>query len=201
MHVRSTSYVHDLDSPWPAFLDLLDSDPRAALDGFHRYSWKLFQIRPPSVLSRLDSQDRDDLIADLVLSCCQDDFRKLRKYQNVGKPFAAWLSTVLVRQVLDWFKRQRPTDEFTDDAHAMDEQPFPVSPKLAECLNQCLSRMSEKCQAYLSFSAHGLKPSEIAVLLHLPEGDNKRVSDDLRHCMKRLREELLKAGMRPLEVI
>lgn len=200
MNLRTTRYEHDLDSSWPAFLGLLDSNPRAALEGFHRYTWKLFQVRPPSALSRLVSSDREDQIADLVLGCCQNDFRKLRKYRDVGKPFAAWLSTVLVHQVLDWHKKRRPTDELTDGAYLKDEHPFPVSPKLSECLHQCLTRMSEKCQAYLSFGAHGLKPSEIVVLLHLPEGDNKRVSDDLRHCLRRLREELLKAGMRPIEV-
>jgi hypothetical protein len=45
-----------------------------------------------------------------------------------------------------------------------------------------------------------MKPREIAQLLMLPEGGNKQVSDDLRHCMGRLRELLLAEGVRPEEV-
>src|SRR5512147_2491143 len=99
---RSAQSTHELDSPWPSFLDLLDEDPRRALEGLHTYAWKLFAARPPSILARLSSADREDRVAELVLSCHRDDFRRLRTYRNVGKSFAAWLTTVLVRQVMDW---------------------------------------------------------------------------------------------------
>lgn len=201
MRFTSTNFLHDLDSSWPAFLDLFDAEPRHALEGLHTFAWKLFLVRPPAVLRRLELADREDRIADVVLSCCKDDFRKLRKYQDVGKPFAAWLSTVLVRQVLDWLKSKRPTDELTDAMGATEDDPsVGLSDGITDCLRRCLGRMSDKCQKYLSFTAEGMKPREIALLLRLPEGDNKRVSDDLRHCMKKLREALLDEGVVPEEV-
>jgi RNA polymerase sigma factor (sigma-70 family) len=201
VHSTGAQSVHDLDSPWPGFLDLLDKDPRSALEGLHTYSWKLFEARPPAILRRLDTADREDRIADLVLGCCQDNFCKLRKYQNIGKPFAAWLSTVLVRQVFDWLRSQRSVEELTDAVGATeDEPPMALSDGIVECLNRCLGRLPDKCQKYLTYAAEGMKPREIAALLRLPKGENKSVSDDLRYCMKKLREDLLKEGVLPDEV-
>jgi len=197
-----TQPVHELDSPWPVFLDLLDSDPRRALEGLHVFAWKLSEARPPSVLRRLPLVDRQDRVADLVLSCCQDNFRKLRSYRNVGKPFAAWLATVITHQVLDWLKSQRPLDELTDlvaAPHA--DPPAMLSARVTESLHKCLGCMSEKCRIYLACTADGMKPRDIALLLRLPEHENKRVSDDLRHCMKRLRALLIAQGVDPEEVL
>jgi|SRR5712671_392744 len=196
-----TQPAQDLDSPWPAFLDLLDLDPRRALEELHTFAWKLSEARPPAVLRSLDLADRQDRIADLVLSCFQDDFRRLRKYQNVGKPFAAWLSTVLMRQVVSWLRSRRPVDELTDAVGAFEgDHPLGLTGRVVDCLNRCLGRMTEKCQLYLTCAADGMKPREIVLLLGLPDGENKRVSDDLRHCMRRLREMLLAEGLDPEEV-
>ncbi len=201
MSGTDTHFVHDLDAPWPAFLDLLDEDPRRALEGFHVFAWKLSESRPPAILRSLDSADQQDRIAELVLSCSRDEFRKLRRYQNVGKPFAAWLTTVLDRQVRDWLRRQRPVDDLTENLNAWDAASSPELPnRVIECLNRCMDRMSPKCRLYLVCFADGMKPKEIALLLKLPEGDNKRVSDDLRHCIRRLRDLLTEAGVRPEEV-
>jgi RNA polymerase sigma factor (sigma-70 family) len=201
MHAAGTQPVFDLDSPWPEFLDFLDSDPRHALEGLHTFAWKLSEARPPAIMRRLDPADRQDLISDLVLSCCSDDFRKLRRYQNVGKPFAAWLTTVFVRQVLDWLRRQRRTEELPDEFGAVEGDPPPgPTDRVVDCLHRCLGRMTEKCRLYLACAADGMKPREIALLLNLPEGENKRVSDDLRHCMRKLREMLLAEGVDPEEM-
>ena len=191
--------THVLDSPWPEFLDLLDADPQRALEGFHVFAWKLLVARPPAVLRSLERADREDRIADLVVSCCDDDFRKLRKYRNVGKPFSAWLTTVFVHQLLTWFRARRPTGELTDIPVEY-EPPATLSTRVTECVIRCLGQLTEKCRTYLACVADGMKPREIALLLRLPEGDNKRVSDDLRHCMRRLRELLLAEGVKPEEL-
>jgi len=200
MDAIRTQSVHELDSPWPDFLSLLDEDPRRALEGLHVYVWKLFEARPPAILRKLDLSEREDRIADLVLSCYRDDFRRLRTYRNVGKPFAAWLTTVLVRQVLTWVRSQKPANELTDSIGAEEATPLGLSGRVTESLRRCLGRMTEKCQLYLACLADGMKPREIAVLLRLPEGDNKRISDDLRHCLRRLREMLLAEGVNADEV-
>jgi DNA-directed RNA polymerase specialized sigma24 family protein len=201
MQTTSTRVVHDLDAPWPHFLDLLDKDPRRALEGLHVFAWKLFQTRPPSIFGRLDVADREDRISDLVLACYRDDFRKLRSYRNLGMPFAAWLSTVLVRQILDWIRTHRPTDELTDLMGAAHDNPPVLGRLVEERLSRCMDRMSDKCRLYLVCVAEGMKPREITVLLRLPAGENKRVSDDLRHCLRRLRELLIAEGINPEEVL
>jgi RNA polymerase sigma factor (sigma-70 family) len=193
--------VHELDSPWPAFLDFLDRDPRHALEGLHTFAWKLSYARPPAILRSLDPADQQDRISDLVLSCCQNDFRKLRKYHNVGRPFAAWLMVVLDRQVRDWLRSRRPTNELDENLATPSEPPsIGLSARIVRCLNQNLARMSEKCRLYLACLADGMKPREIALLLQMPEGGNKRVSDDLRQCMHRLREMLIADGVTPDEI-
>jgi len=201
MHATATRSDYDLDSPWPRFLDLLDTDPRHALEGLHTFAWKLSEARPPAILRSLDPADRQDRISDLVLSCCSDNFRKLRKYRDVGKPFAAWLTTVLVRQVLDWLRTQRHTEELTDEVGAAEDDPPPnLSDRVVASLHRCLGRMTEKCRLYLACAGDGMKPQEIVLLLRLPDGENKRVSDALRHCMRRLREMLLAEGLDPEEM-
>jgi len=197
-----TDEVHDLDSPRPVFLDYLDSDPQLAIEEFHTFTWKLAIARPPAVLNALNPADRQDSIADLVLSCIADNFAKLRKYADVGKPFAAWLTTVLDRQVRDKLRRQGRSDRALaaiDPSPPSSQNPLPRG--LLECLDVCLNQMSPKCRLYLACLADGMKPAEIALLLQLPDGSNKRVSDDMRHCIHRLRTLLLEAGVRPEEVL
>lgn len=198
----TTRAIHDLDAPWPGFLDLIDRDPTRALEGLHTFAWKLFQVRQPATLRTLPEHDREDRIANLVLSCCQDDFRKLRQYRNVGKPFAAWLTVVLARQVSDWRRAHRPWDELPDSLpHPGSGPDRMLSPRVVECLHRCLALLSKKCQNYLACLADGMRPREIVLLYHLPKEDNARVSDDLRHCARRLREMLLQEGIDPEQVL
>ena len=199
--VSSSTAVHDLDTPWPGFLDYIDREPRKALEGLHVFAWKLFETRPPSILRGLDRSDRQDRIADLVYSCARDGFRKLRTYRNAGRPFSGWLTTVLVNQVLDGLRSRRPSEELTESLGGPDEDPPVIlSNWLQERLKRCFDRMSERCQLYLACLADGLRPREIAELLQLPPSDNKSISDDLRYCLRRLREMLLQEGVNPEEV-
>lgn len=196
VQIVSARIVHEIDAPWPHFLELLDTDPRRALEGLHVFAWKLFESRPPAIMRKLDPAERQDRIADLVLSCCRDDFRKIRSYRDVGKPFSAWLGIVLCRQVLDWMRTQRPVIELRDAIGAIEPAPQPgISDRVLGCLNRCLGQMTEKCRLYLACFAEGMKPKEVALLLRLPPGDNKRVSDDLRHCLNRLRAMLVSEGI------
>lgn len=201
MFGKDARSAHDLDSHWPAFLDLLDTDPHRALEGIHTFAWKLFEVHPPFILRKLDPTDRQDRIADLVLSCSQDRFRKLRSYRNVGKPFAAWLSTVLVRQAINWLRSRKPAEELTESLQSVEDDQSPgLSGRVVDSLNRCMGQMTEKCRLYLVCTADGMKPRDIALLLGVPEVDNKRISDDLRHCRRRLRELLLAEGVDPDEV-
>jgi DNA-directed RNA polymerase specialized sigma24 family protein len=198
----TTRVIHDLDSPWPDFLDHMDRDPGRALGGLHTFAWKLFRVRPPAILRSLPEHDREDRIADLVLSCCRDDFRKLRQYQRVGKPFSAWLTVVFAHQIFDWIRSQRPWVEIPDSLqHPGVGQDHMLPPRVVHCLHRCLSRLSPKCQTYLACLADGMKPREIVLVLQLPKEDNKRVSDDLRNCAGRLRELLLQEGIDPEQVL
>lgn len=198
----TTHTIHDLDSPWPGFLDLIDQDPTRALEGLHTFAWKLFQVRLPSNLRTLSEHNREDRIADLVLSCCRDDFRKLRQYKRMGKPFAAWLTVVLAHQVSDWIRKERPWEEIPESLPHPGRSPDRIlSPHVVECLHRCLAQLSKKCQRYLACLADGMRPREIVLLYQLPKEDNARVSDDLRYCASQLRELLLREGIDPEQVL
>jgi DNA-directed RNA polymerase specialized sigma24 family protein len=122
-------------------------------------------------------------------------------YQNMGRPFAAWLTTVLDRQVRGWLRSRKPSDEITEGSARTGTDPrLGLSNQVVDSLNRGLDELNTKCRLYLSYRSEGLKPREIADALGLPDGENKRVSDDLRHCMSRLRDFLLSRGIRPDEV-
>ena len=192
---------HPLDEPWPAFLNRIDTDPLGALEALYTFAWKLCQARPPSILRTLDPSEQQDRISDLVVICSRDNFHKLRKYRDVGRPFAGWLATVLDRQVRDFRRQRKPAEELTEGLPAARPESGPgLSTTVLRALGRALDQMSEKCRLYLGCLADGMKPREIAELLQLPDGENTRLSDDLRHCVRRVRELLLAEGVRPEEV-
>lgn len=165
------------------------------------FAWRLFAARPPTVLKRLSHADREDRIADLVLSCCEWDFRRLRKYRDIGKPFAAWLTILLVNQTLDWLRSRKPFPEILEAKRAEEKDlPEPLPATIRTCIHRCLSRMGAKCQLYLACLADGMRPREIAVLVLLPE-DNKRIADDLRYCLRKLRMMLIEEGLDPGKIV
>jgi DNA-directed RNA polymerase specialized sigma24 family protein len=189
--------THDLDSTWPSFLDLLDSDPGGALQGLYEFAWRLSKSRPPSILLRLDPADREERVSELVLKCYDQDFRKLRTYKDMGRPFAAWLNTVLDRQVRDWYRAEKPMEDVPDIPEPQQDGSLVLTARARAIVRGCIDRMTDKCKLYLGCVADGLKPRETAALLL---GDSKQISDDTRHCLRKLREMLLAEGIRPDEL-
>ena len=194
--------VTDLDSSWPPFLDLLDSNPGRARELFHRFAWALFKARPPSILHSLQPADREDRISDLVMSCSRDSFRKLRQYKNTGSTFAAWLSVVLDRDVRAWMRSRKPVEEVTEvSARTKSDTGLGLLGRISGSVQSGLRQIGTKCRVYLGYRADGLKPKEIVEELGMSASGNKRVSDDLRYCMVRLRDFLVARGVRPSEVV
>jgi DNA-directed RNA polymerase specialized sigma24 family protein len=194
----------DLQATWPSFLDLLDPDPKRAWEGFYAFAWKLLQARPPRLLRSLQPADQENVIAEVIVHCTDDHFRRLRTYQDKGKPFAAWLVVVAHHKALDWIRRYPQPGDEPKGTEPEDQRHYdkPVDPGLRERVSACRRRLGEKCQRLIELWAdYGYRPREIAEdpalgheLGYSPD-ENKRVSDDLRYCKKKLKGLLREEGL------
>jgi RNA polymerase sigma factor (sigma-70 family) len=209
---KDSAGAPQLGDSYPSFLRLLDSDPEGAFQGFYRFTHRVMIVCPPGICRDLDPGAREDLVHDLILHCCSDDFRLLRGYQDRGRPFAAWLQLVARNKVLDeWRKRSRQKsvslhsdDDDRPDLDLPDQGPGADEAtdrrKILGMVQKALTSLSDSCRLLIQGAAEGFKPRELVRLLGLPADSNKKVSDDLRDCRRRLRGALEGLGMSETEL-
>lgn len=181
----------------PSFLALLDTNPSLAMAQFDKGFRKYFSAFQPRTLQHVDQQTREDMLSDLKLHCLSSDFRVLRKYLDVGKPFSHWFTLVTHNRFLEILrskKHELSLNENFEEGHDPSEPPGTGSSpeeeafwrQLLEFTRQCLSLASPKCRQLLLLAAEECTPLELAQLLHMKAEENKKVSDDLRYCRNRL---------------
>jgi RNA polymerase sigma factor (sigma-70 family) len=190
-----------LSDPWPPFLDMLDPAPDKAWEELYVFTWRLVQLRAPVIFRCLSEEDQVDLFEELLFDLQRDDFKKLRRYENEGKPFASWFWKVLYNRTLDFMKytQRRQHEDASDLSEVLENMGASpeVQAEMAELLRQveaALQHLSPQCQLLLLAAAEGYKPEELRILLGLGAGENKRLSDQLRHCRKKLTDELGQSG-------
>ncbi len=201
-----------LGATWPGFLDLLDSDPELAFELFYAFTVKLLKIGPPRVFLSVDQSRRQDLLHDVILHCCREDFRVLRQYTDRGRPFAAWLQLVTRNKVLDFLRADRHSAALPLDGDEEDGPEIPVPDtapgadlqidrhRTLELVRAALAKLSDACRILIQGAAEGYKPRELTRLMGWPADWNKKASDDLRECRKRLRKLLADMGLSPEEL-
>ncbi len=194
----------ELDDSCPAFLHLLSSDPKRACEMFYLFARGLLSASPPCVMRSIHPDEKNDLIHDLIVHCVRDNFRVLRTYQDEGKPFSRWFKRVASRKALEQMREKQKglalysemgngharSDESNDRQHA-------ASAELREMIratNECIALLTLKCQILLRSAAEECSPREMTLLLGLPPQESKKVSDDLRHCRKKLAALLAERG-------
>jgi len=198
-----------LEQAAPAFLQLLDSDPEQGFAEFYRLARALLTVSPPRVMWQVPADKREDQIHDIILHCCRDDFRVLRRYQDRGKAFAAWFMLVARNKILDHL-RSKDSDSGVPLAEEDSENPGVVlrdgtpladaqteQRQIIELVREALQMMSDKCRILIEGAAEGYRPRELTKLLGWPADQNKKASDDLRECRKRLRRLLGEQGLDP----
>lgn len=202
--------THILEQEWPEFLDRLDSDPSRAFEEFYLFARKLLSVCPPHVLSEVPQGSREDIVHDIILSCCGDDFRVLRRYRRLGRPFALWFSFVVRNRVRDRLRSQRDRDRMWAKRPEADTEPRheEVSPArvagarvLFERVRGHIEELGEVCKILLLGAAEGGQPRDLVALLGWPDSWNKKASDELRRCRRRLRERLEASGLDPQDVV
>lgn len=192
---------HPLEQRWPSFLDELESNASQAAREFVDYAYRTLTVRPPRVLRDLTSEERDDVIQEIIIHFIQDDCRVLKSYRNTGHPFTSWFLTVASNRAWDYFRKgtARAGQTISGDSAEGEEgilglqatsTPSPedvtAQRRALDAVRRLLGRLGRKCQILLRAAAEEYTPQEMLVLTGLNEKTNKQVSDDLRACRKRL---------------
>jgi len=193
------------DPSWPPFLDLLNSDPDTAFADFYRFAVRTLTITPPKPMRSLNQDDCQDLIHNIVYHCVKDDFRVLRQYIHKGKPFAAWLYAIAHNFCIDHLRsRSHKEEEASSDItnligiisiHDDGVDKRTGLKELLAIVRKTIARLSEYCRLLLEMAADEYTPKEIVKMLRLPADQNKKVSDDLRECRRKLKKQLREAGI------
>lgn len=195
----------DLSDSWPSFFDHLDSDQQRAQREFCEWAMRFFAACPPGQLSGLPREQREPLCYDIIGDCIIDDFKILRKYKNCGKPFAGWFMVVARRRIIDRFRSIKRTPDVDRSDFAIDStgrskwEPvvieYHTAKRIQKVIEQCLSHMTEQCQNLIPLVADGEKIKDILAMRVVEADTNKKMSNAIKHCQKRLRECLASRGV------
>jgi RNA polymerase sigma factor (sigma-70 family) len=196
--------MSEFNPNWPPFLDTMNSQPRSAAVQFYKYVVGLLEVSKPRALKAVPAEYRNDLFHDIVVHCIRDDFRVLRQYKDMGRPFAAWFYFVANNKIRDfWDKEKQRSDtggsgviepELADTSHSnpgSDTQ----NRQLLDKVNQCIRELDDHCQVLLRLAAEEYKPREIVRVLGWAKDKAKKISNDLAYCRKKLMDLLSVRGI------
>jgi DNA-directed RNA polymerase specialized sigma24 family protein len=193
-----------LTQTYPEFLELLKTDTSAGVAEFDRCvrSWLL--QHPSPCLRTLAPEDREEIIGDLIYHLISDDAARLRRYEDQGSPFLAYLTTAVERRCKSFYRKKREdllVDQVDDNGMPRIN---PAAPResldggiLAKIVWEFIQDLDVECQlVLLGFFKDGLKPREMVPLLGYTgrEQANKQVSDRLRYCKKALAQRIYASG-------
>ncbi len=197
------------ESSWPSFLDYLDSDPDRAFTEFYRFAVISIRDPLPKPMRGLNEGEIDDLIEDIVYHCTKSEFGALKTYQNNSRPFAAWLHVVAYNKSMDYLRklgRELKTVSYhsTDEDQGLEnilpaagasQEDITDARKVLNQVRQTINLMGDYCQLLLEMAADEFTPKEMVEALKYDKNQNKKLSDDLRHCRQKLRKLLNQSGI------
>ena len=211
----------DLRSPWPPFLDWLDSDPERALVAFYDFGRRVLQTWPPPCLVALGER-REEAIAQVLFRCVDQEFRRLRTYKNRGNAFAGWLAVVANNLAKDMLKELPPEPPSEPKPKREHETVEPPDAFAIELVRRCIEQLGPKCrlliEVWTRWAITGQELAEALGWLSNPEAAREagwegssdpaqdrewvaragaKASNDLRYCKGVLRQKLLDAGYDP----
>lgn len=197
---------------WPEFLDWLDSDPQPAMSALYARIGRFLEVCPPREVRSLSGEDRADLKQTVLLQLVEDDFRVLRGYKDIGRPFDGWLYFVIRSRAYDMIRGKTPTlgdatgdnakgqspaisDHSKRDLLASDEL---ESAEVIDLVNRCIAEFDSYGQLLLKLGAEEYTPQEMVVVLRrlgFSDLDNVKVSNDLRYRRRKLTQMLEEHGV------
>jgi len=192
------------NSSWPPFLDLIDHQPLKAADQFYRYVVGLLEVSTPRTLKIVPLDERKDLFHDIVVHCIRDNFRVLRQYEDVGRPFAAWFYFVANNKIRDYLDKSGRTPETissnnSDPAPSDEAKPNPETDhenrELLQSVNAAIAELDDYCQVLLRLAGEEYKPREMTGILGWAKEKAKKISNDLGYCRRKLANLLFERGI------
>lgn len=206
---------YSLNEVWPSFLDPLVNAADAAED-FAKFAWHVLYTVPPSCLSRIKPDEREDLVQAVITHCLDRNFKKLatlrnkkNQFETEKKPFRRWLATVAIHLFIDQ-KRKPPakidrntvsvSPDGTDISSLLpDNEPDPSEilqhKETLLHVEECFKQLNLKCRIMIFAAIEGHSYSQIAVLLGLDPTDTKKISNDLNYCRDRLAQLVDREGI------
>jgi len=198
-----------------SFLLKLQTDREEAFAGFYAFAVRFLLYYPPAEIQNIDKDNKMDLIHDIVYHCVKDDFRVLKQYvKRANTNFAAWFYVTARNKCRDILKSKEykyngiSYDNDCNDNVIRKLKSSNMSPEEEAELNEIIdlvetkiSEMDEKCRKLLSLSAYGLKPIDIVAILRQPRSNNKKLSDEIRYCRKKLIDKLQEENVNILSIL
>jgi DNA-directed RNA polymerase specialized sigma24 family protein len=190
--IRVRTAPHALEQSWPAFLDEIDSSPERAMEGFYVFLVKLLESRPPSILRSQAHEKRQDFYHELFLHCCDNDFARLRRYQDRGRSFASWLLTLAAHLAIDLGRivTEVPVENPEDFDRGYTTKPADTFQD--QRVRECLDALGDPCGALLlAWAIEEMSLDELRILLGYPPGaaSEKKAWDQVH---KKCKPKLLK---------
>ncbi len=200
---------------WPSFLNYLEKDPKRAASDFYIFVSTFLKTCPPRQFKSLNYDEKKDCIQEIVVHCIENDFRVLRSYKNVGKPFAAWFYFIARNKILDCIRKSGKEESFETELGwnkseleaARSSNPGDSlsikfeQGKTLEVVRTCLALIDEKCRLLLKLAAEEYLPREMVKILGLPDAQAKKISNDLGYCRKKLANLLYEKGFNIEEIL
>jgi hypothetical protein len=97
-----------LDQPFPAFLELLDTKPEAAIAEFERSARPWLTANPTPSMRALTAAEQQDVIDETINRCKAKNGEPLRNYSDMWGSFGKWLASVAESTCGTKFRKRAP---------------------------------------------------------------------------------------------
>ncbi|MHC4295581.1 MAG: hypothetical protein ACYSTL_08350, partial [Planctomycetota bacterium] len=111
MTTKKQDIVKTLDQPFPAFLELIDANPGAAIAEFERAARAWLCANPTPSMRKLTAAEQQDVIEETINRCKIKDGEPLRNYTDMWGSFGKWLATVAESTCDTTFRKRAPRPE------------------------------------------------------------------------------------------
>ena len=169
------------------------------MEGLYVFLVKLLESRTPTILRSQSHEWRQDFYHDLLIHCCDDNFARLRRYQDRKRAFRGWLLTVAVNFAIE--KLKRPKETLVEDPEIFGRgEPDNLRDVFKDQkVRDCLDAIGDPCAALLlAWAVNEMSLDELRILLGYSPGNasEKKAWDQIhKKCKPKLVKCLKKKGI------
>ena len=150
----------------------------AALEAL--YSTHVARLKSIAFHFLRNRQDAEDAVQEAFIKV----YRGIEGFQGQAS-IGTWLCRIVINTAYDLARKRRPVEEISDAQRKEDRLPLKVA------LDDALRRLNPRHRmVFLLFEVEGLRHSEIAAILEIPEGTSKAWLFEAKKELKRLLMEV-----------